>query len=498
MHSAITIVWFRDDLRLADNPAFYCACESADKVLPVFIFDEKAMGIWRPGGASRWWLEKSLQSLQQQLKGYGSDLLIYKGESLLILNQLIKQLKVGSVYWNRRYTPALIESDKIIKKNIIENGTKVKSFMGNLLIEPWKILNQSGSPYKVFTPFWKRVQKQLDISPPVIYAQTTSVPPLPADRPVSISINELKLYDNRIDWAADFPQFWTPGMATANNTLEKFITHNISNYPDQRDYPFLDSTSHLSARLHFGELSVKQSWLQIWQQIENNGSFSNNTCDDQLSQKTSSAMWAYLRQLVWRDFCHYLLFHFVEMDTKPFNKTFEKFKWRTDKTALEQWQCGKTGYPLVDAGMRQLWQTGWMHNRVRMVCASFLTKHLMLHWRDGANWFWDTLVDADLANNSCGWQWVAGCGADAAPYFRVFNPILQSRKFDASGEYIRTWVPELKDLDVRYIHTPWEADPQVLQNAGIELGRTYPYMIIEHTVARQRALDAYTRLRSFD
>ncbi len=266
------------------------------------------------------------------------------------------------------------------------------------------------------------------------------------------------------------------------------MDESISAYPDQRDFPFLDATSRLSPHLHFGELSVKECWMLIWQQIEQ--------CDPKAKQKIPDAMWAYLRQLVWREFCHYLLFHFPGIDQEPFNKGFEKFEWQDNKHLLKNWQQGQTGYPLVDAGMRQLWHTGWMHNRVRMVCASFLTKHLLIHWMEGARWFWDTLVDADLANNSCGWQWVAGSGADAAPYFRIFNPILQSRKFDASGDYIREWIPELKNLDARHIHAPWEADAGVLKKAGIEIGKTYPHIIIEHAAARQRALDAYTRLRS--
>ena len=483
MNGGTTIVWFRDDLRLQDNPALYLACESAENVLPVFIFDEQAMGKWKIGGASRWWLQKSLESLQHQLKKYGSDLLILKGESLDVLSQIIKQTQSTAVYWNRRYTPGLIESDKLIKKKLTQGGISVKSQEGNLLIEPWRILNQSALPYKVYTPFWKRLQKELVVSPPAIVPEPASIPHLPVKMPDSLDIDELKLYDTSINWAANFSDFWTPGSVGADKALEKFITESISVYPEQRDFPFVDLTSHLSAHLHFGELSVKQVWLVIWQQIEHG------------DRKDVNALWAYLRQLAWREFCHYLLFQFPGIDHKPFNKTFKNFEWRSDMRLLKKWQHGQTGYPLIDAGMRQLWHTGWMHNRVRMVCASFLTKHLMIHWREGAQWFWDTLVDADLANNSCGWQWVAGSGADAAPYFRIFNPILQSRKFDAQGGYIRQWVPELENLDKRHIHAPWEAESAVLAKAGIELGKTYPHIIIEHPVARQRALDAYARLR---
>ena len=488
MNKGTTIVWFRDDLRLLDNPAFSLACELAEYVLPVFIFDENVMGAWKLGGASRWWLDKSLRSLQHQLKQYGSDLLILEGDSLEALGSVIQHAQYSTVYWNRRYTPNLIETDKLIKKRLVENGTKVKSFAGNLLVEPWKILNRSESPYKVFTPFWKRLKEELVACPPVVYHKPQSIPALPAKLPNSLNIDELKLHNTSINWAKNFSDYWSPGSAGATTALQAFLMESISDYPEQRDFPFNDSTSRLSAHLHFGELSAKQVWLQVWQQIElgnQNG-----------SQKYANAMWAYLRQLVWREFCHYLLFHFQDIDQKPFNKSFQNFGWLTNKRLLEKWQQGCTGYPLVDAGMRQLWQTGWMHNRVRMVCASFLTKHLLIHWREGADWFWDTLVDADLANNSCGWQWVAGSGADAAPYFRVFNPLLQSSKFDTDGGYIRQWVPELKELGARYIHTPWQADTQTLKNAGIELGLNYPHIIVEHSIARQRALDAYASLRT--
>ncbi len=483
MSSKIIIVWFREDLRLDDNPALFTACQQAQHVIPIYIFDVKNTGNWPLGAASRWWLERSLVSLQNELRTQRSDLLVFKGESGEVLNQVIKVSKACAVYWNRCYAPAQTERDKKIKMKLKNSGVEAISLMGNLLIEPWKLFNKSNQPYKVFTPYWKRVKEELISQPPAAYDFATTIPSLPKQLPESLPIEALNLYASKIDWAQDFSDYWQPGVKGVEKAKSAFMDQDIFKYSDQRDIPDIDGTSRLSPHLHFGELSVNQLWLEIYQSMQ------TQSCQNK------EQSWSYLRQLAWRDFSQYLLFHFTHIDQQPFRPEFDAFPWQQDQALLEKWQQGQTGYPLIDAGMRQLWQTGWMHNRVRMVCASFLTKHLLIHWHQGAKWFWDTLVDADLANNSCGWQWVAGSGADAAPYFRIFNPMMQSKKFDPQGHYIRRWVTELSKLDTKFIHEPWLADKTVLKAAGVELGQNYPHIIIEHAFARQRALGAYAQIR---
>ncbi len=483
MSDNVVIVWFREDLRLEDNPAFFTACQKAKHIIPVYIFDDQNSGRWPLGAASRWWLERSLTSLAQQLKRHGNELLFFKGDALEVLSKIAARSNAAAVYWNRLYGPAQIERDKKVKSTLRQSGIDAVSLKGNVLIEPWKVLNKSDQPYKVFTPYWNRVKQLLVNQPPSIYPLLDAIPSAPKKLPDSMTIKSLKLYTGDVDWARDFPDYWQPGVGGAKNLKNTFIDAAIDNYSNQRDLPDVDGTSRLSPHLHFGELSVNQLWFDIWQSLQSE------------SQATQQQLWSYLRQLVWRDFSQYLLFHFKQIDEQPFRPEFTEFPWQHDQQSLQLWQQGKTGYPLVDAGMRQLWRAGWMHNRVRMVCASFLTKHLLIHWHHGANWFWDTLVDADLANNSCGWQWVAGCGADAAPYFRIFNPITQSKKFDAKGNYIRRWVPELAGLDTKYIHEPWLATEAKGKQTGLELNQNYPHIIIEHSFARQRALQAYAQMR---
>jgi len=477
------VVWFREDLRLDDNPALFEACAKATHIIPVYIFDESDAQDWPMGSASRWWLDRSLLNLHRQLKNYQSDLLLFKGDSITVLEQIISTSNVDAIHWNRLYTPAKIKRDKQIKHSLQKRGIEAVSFAGNVLIEPWKTLNKSNLPYKVFTPFYNRIKDELITQLPSVYQTPDKFPPLPKTPIKSASLKSLGLYVSKVNWAKNFSNYWSPGEAGAHQVKDIFISDEINQYEKCRDLPNVDGTSKLSAHLHFGEVSVKALWIEIYQNMANR------------SPAKQQQMWSYLRQLVWRDFNGYLLFHFEHIDQAPFKEDFSEFPWVSDQQILSKWQQGKTGYPLVDAGMRQLWQTGWMHNRVRMVCASFLTKHLLIHWLEGAKWFWDTLIDADLANNSGGWQWVAGSGADATPYFRIFNPMTQSKKFDSKGDYLRQWLPELKELDNEFIHEPWLADDSTLKSAGLELGKDYPHMIIEHTKARQRALAAYTQIR---
>lgn len=390
-----------------------------------------------------------------------------------MLARMAAKVHAKSVFWNRRYEPAVMARDKKIKQSLRDSGVDAQSFSGNLLHEPWTIQNASGQPFRVFTPFWKasRVEK----SPHEPLPAPTRVAASP-QWPSSVHINELAL-EPRIDWAEGLRESWMPGETGANHLLKNFLRNGLGSYEAHRDCPGEPGTSRLSPHLRFGELSPRQVWHAA------------------LRLDSERAAEAYLRQIAWREFSHHLLFHFPKTPREPLHPEFAQFPWQFDRRAFQSWTKGLTGYPLVDAGMRQLWRTGWMHNRVRMIVASFLVKHLLISWQHGTKWFWDTLVDADLANNTFGWQWSAGCGADAAPYFRIFNPVLQGEKFDPEGQYVRRWVPEIGRLPDRWIHKPWMAPPHAQRDAGIELNRTYPLPIIDHTIARQRALDAFAAIK---
>lgn len=466
------IVWFRLDLRLEDNQALQEAIASGDAVIPVYIWAPKEENPWSPGAASKWWLHYALEDLDVQLKEKGMRLIVRSGvEALEELKHLIKETSATKVYWNRCYEPRSIKRDTNIKKVLTEEGIEVKSFKGNLLFEPWEIENKSGGPFKVFTPFWKccltyEFEKPIKLNAKNLY--------VPTKWPKSLSVKGIDLLP-RIPWDKEFKSTWEPTAEGAKKALRDFLSKRIDNYKEKRDFPSEKGTSMLSPYLHFGQITPRQ----ICEKVES---------------KTQSAK-TFVSEIGWREFAYHLIYNFPHTPTKPFREDFADFPWVKDIKGLELWQKGKTGYPIVDAGMRQLWRLGWMHNRVRMIVGSFLVKDQLITWQEGARWFWDTLVDADLASNTLGWQWVGGCGADAAPYFRVFNPILQGKKFDPDGEYVRKFVPELKDMPSKYIHTPWEAPQEVLNKAGVRLGDNYPKPILDHGKARAKALMAYDKLK---
>lgn len=465
-----TIVWFRQDLRLEDNPALTAAAKLGE-VIPVYIHAEKEEGEWTLGGASKWWLHHSLENLVEDFQKHGINLVIRQGNSLETLKTLAKETGAEAIVWNRRYEPASIERDSHIKSVLSDAGIKVQSFNANLLFEPWTIHNKQKKPFQVFTPFWKHLLTLPSPTEPLPVPKLTGSASVKSD-----SLKSLELLP-KIHWDAGINKVWKPGTKQARQVLANFLKAPILEYAEERDRPDHNGISYLSPYLHFGEISPRM----IWHEALKNYSFSE--------------IEPYLRQLGWREFAHHLLFHFSDTPTKPLRKDFSAFPWKEDPAHLKAWQKGLTGYPIVDAGMRQLWVTGWMHNRVRMVVGSFLVKDLLINWLEGARWFWDTLVDADLANNTMGWQWVGGCGADAAPYFRIFNPMTQGEKFDPEGNYVRKWVPELAALPNEWIQRPWEAPPEILRQAGITLGKEYPKPIVDHKKARDKALAAFQEIR---
>jgi deoxyribodipyrimidine photo-lyase len=480
-----TILWFRQDLRLQDNPALHAALARGGAVVPVYILDDAGEGAWAMGGASRWWLHHSLASLDASLRELGSRLVVARGESATVLRDLVTATGAGALFWNRRYEPAIIARDKAIKAEFSASQLDVRSFNSALLHEPHTIANKSGGPFQVFTPFWRHCLA-LPESEPVKFAAATI--PAPASWPRSLELDELALLP-RIAWDSEFYSTWAPGEAGAVKRLKQFAVRAMEEYADTRNFPDRDGTSMLSPWLHFGEISPRQVWSAVKAQAKGSGVF-----------PPSNGARVFLSEVGWREFAHHLLFHFPHTPESPLRADFNRFPWADDPGGknLRAWQRGQTGYPIVDAGMRQLWHTGWMHNRVRMVVASFLVKHLRLSWTHGAAWFWDTLVDADLASNTLGWQWSAGCGADAAPYFRVFAPVLQGAKFDGAGDYVRRWVPELARMPAENIHAPWEAPLHVLAEAGVTLGKNYPQPIVDHATARAAALAAFKELRGGD
>lgn len=469
MSSKKAIFWFRNDLRLADNPALVAAAEYGE-IIPVYILDDETAGQWKIGGASRWWLHHSLQSLSNDISKHHSGLIIRCGESQKILDELLEKTDASAIFWNRRYEPWGIEQDKTIKQTFKDRGLTVESSNGSLLFEPWEVSTKSGEYYKVFTPFWKQCRQLPPPSTPLAVPQFTKND----YSSLSESLDEILPLPTKPDWAGGLRDTWQTGEKAAQERLDEFLNNAIADYANGRDFPMRESTSCLSPYLHFGEISPRQIWHAV-AHLQDEGS---------VSEKNASK---FLAELGWREFSYNLLYHFPELPESPFRPEFSKFPWHENSEALERWQKGQTGYPIVDAGMRELWHTGIMHNRIRMVVASFLTKHLLLPWQEGAKWFWDTLVDADLASNSASWQWVAGCGADAAPYFRIFNPIIQGKKFDPDAGYIRKWVPEVAHLPDNLIYTPWEYDEPI---------KGYPSPLVDHDTARKRALTAYDEVKN--
>jgi deoxyribodipyrimidine photo-lyase len=476
------ILWFRQDLRLQDNPALHTALVRGTAVIPVFVLDEESAASWKIGGAACWWLHHSLASLEASLHQRGSRLVIARGDAAEELSRIVRSAGARAVYWNRRYDPTSLEIDRRVEKLLSGDGIEVRTFNGSLLNEPAAIANKQGRPFQVFTPFWRHCLT-LPVDPPL--GLSAKPMPRPARWPPSLELNALRLLP-RPDWAAQFPAHWRPGEAGARKRLREFVAHPMSDYASGRNMMADDGTSKLSPHLHFGEISPRQVWAEVKRVGAASGVF-----------PPSKGAGVYLSEIGWREFAHHLLFHFPHTPERPLREEFARFDWATDAggAKLRAWQQGRTGYPIVDAAMRQLWAIGWMHNRARMVVASFLVKHLRLPWQAGAAWFWDTLVDADLANNTLGWQWSAGCGADAAPYFRIFAPVLQGEKFDPAGNYVRRWVPELAQLSAKYIHTPWTAPEAELAAAGVVLGQNYPRPMVDHATARNDALAAFKRLR---
>jgi len=455
------LIWFRRDLRLADNSALRAAIDLKAEIIPVYIWSPSEENPWAPGAASKWWLHESLTSLSKDLHKRGSRLILKTGSSLASLQGLISETKATSVYWNRLYDPAITRRDEMIKSKLIKDGVETKSFNSGLLYEPWTLQTKTKKPYQVFTPFYNAATS---INPEPAIGAAPSKISAPQTWPKSEPLESLDLLP-RPRWDKKLTKYWAPGEGGASKSLDRFLSGPVSTYIIDRDVPELRGTSRLSPHLHFGEIGPRQ----IWSLTKTSMKETKNT------SYRKSADW-FLREIMWREFAHHVLFNFKHTSEEPLRSDFQKFPWLQDADTYQRWKLGKTGVPIVDAGMRELYETGWMHNRVRMIVASFLTKHLLISWLEGARWFWDSLVDADLSNNSMGWQWAGGCGADAAPYFRIFNPLLQGEKFDPAGTYVRKWVPEIAHIPNSKIHQP--INP-----------------VIELKAGRDRALEAFEEFR---
>ncbi len=475
------IVWFRQDLRVLDNPALTAAAATGRPVVAVYILDDGAEDIRALGGAARWWLHHSLESLSAGLSECGLTLVLRQGSAARVLDDLVRDTGADRVFWNRCYEPWAITRDTAIKEALKNRSVTAESCNGSLLLEPWQIKTGQGGPYKVFTPFWRRLRELYRVPDRAeLPAHLVS-----ATHSESDALGGWNLCPQYPDWAGGLRENWRGGEAAARSVLADFLDGPVADYPSDRDRPDRVGTSRLSPYLHWGEVGPHQAWRAAAALLDEGGA-------------RAVGAESLLRQLAWRDFNHHLMFHFPQITTENWKPKFDHFPWEENVAGLVAWQQGRTGYPIVDAGMRELWYTGWMHNRVRMIVGSFLIKDLMIDWRKGEAWFWDTLVDADLANNAGNWQWVAGSGADASPFFRIFNPTTQSQKFDPGAGYIRRWVPELAGLPDKWIHRPWDAPSDILTRANVFLGDTYPHPLINHGAARNRALAAYKALPNAD
>lgn len=468
-----SILWFRQDLRLTDNPALIEAVKSG-AIYPLYILDDENAGPHKMGCASRWWLHQSLEKLNASL---GGKLNYFKGPAETILTDLVKTLGVQTVYWNRCYEPWRVTRDSKIKADLSDQGLTVKSFNASLLWEPWEVLKQDGTPYKVFSPFYRKgCLPNLPPRPPL--PKPDDIRALSIDS--SLTLDQLGLLKG-YPWYEKLDGLWPIGEEAAMTRAADYMAAGIRGYKELRDFPSLPNTSYMSPNIHFGEISPHQLWAIT-------GTLFDDASDTWATKEKD--LTHFRSELGWREFSYYLNYHFNDMQTDNFNPKYNPFPWVDDDKSFTAWCSGQTGIPIVDAAMRQLWQTGLMHNRLRMIVASFLVKNLLIDWRRGERWFWDCLLDADSASNGASWQWAAGCGADAAPYFRIFNPVLQAKKFDPDGNFIRRFVPELSKMPDKYLYTPWEAPPEVMKTAGITLGLDYPHPIVDLKESRDRALAA--------
>ncbi|WP_318616903.1 deoxyribodipyrimidine photo-lyase [Sporosarcina sp. YIM B06819] len=473
------IVWFRKDLRLHDNQPLWEAAQQGT-IIPVFIWSEEEEREYATSEAARWWLHHSLIALEKELESHGLSLIFRRGNSLEQLASICEQTKADAIFFGERYEPSIVNRDRTIANKLLSCVNEIRSFSSNLLFTPGDLLNKKNEPYKVFTSFWKRTMRESVTRPLPIPASI-----VPYGKEIqSLRVEGLGLLSKNT-YYEKFHIYWEPGEKGAITRWHQFVDEGLSHYGEENDIPSANSVSLLSPYLVWGDISVRSIWHAA-----------KRLHDEDTKEYMQSSIAAFLRQLIWREFAYHQLIHFPKMLNDPLREKFKGFPWLGSDEELSKWQKGLTGYPLVDAGMRELWETGVIHNRVRMVVASFLVKHLLVSWVDGSEWFQETLVDFDPANNAMGWQWVAGSGIDAAPFFRIFNPMLQSQKFDAEGIYIRKWIPELKQLPNKYIHEPWKAPGNILLESGIVLGKTYPLPIIDHSVARMRALEAYAQVKN--